>query len=205
MDHWMRQAGLQQWCTETPSIRLGTSDSSLSYFHHIFSTDHHLRMLNLRRERKCRKLKFGTYISKQKTLMAIGKEIIGDRDPAHVVVSFGNASYNHASRGYAPAPRQKPFIRSLRQLGTTVIEQNEFNTSQVCSTCHDWRRLGSPGTHLNVDHPHFIRRCKSNECGKVWNRDVNAARNMRDLGRIQYYNFPRPALFSTVLPHDDDE
>ena len=55
----------------------------------------------------------------------------------------------------------------------------EFNTSQVCSKCLKEERVQKPEKMLCIAKPHFVRKCQT--CQTMWNRDVNAARNMIDI------------------------
>ena len=155
--------------------------------------------IDFRTSNKVKKLRWRCYIHKQKAVDEICKELIGGRDKDKLVVAFGDASFNHASKGHAPSPRRRLIRNRLAKAhGVEVLDVREFNTSRVCSSCHSRHPLQNP-TGLKVSKPHFVRRCNNITCQTTWNRDVNAARNIRDLGRLLWLGMKRPLLFSISL------
>ena len=70
---------------------------------------------------------------------------------------------------------------------------DEFRTSKTCSRCHgEVERVYKPLLQQRI---WAVTRCTG--CGAVWNRDVNAARNMRHIvvARISNPAAERPAAF----------
>jgi hypothetical protein len=123
------------------------------------------------------------------------------------IIAFGDASFNHASKGYPPAPRRLVLRNLLVRLGVHVLDIDEYNSSQVCSKCHRPMKLIDAGGTIsqeldqkavNVTEKYFVRRCYS--CRTIWGRDHNACRNMIHLGKLMLMNAPRPQLFSVQLP-----
>ncbi|KAI9193290.1 kinase-like domain-containing protein [Polychytrium aggregatum] len=72
--------------------------------------------------------------------------------------------------------QRRPPDRSVSKIH--VCSVNEFNTSQVCSHCREAKRLEKV-EHLDIEKPHFVRSCAS--CHTLWDRDINASRNMISL------------------------
>ncbi|KAI9207910.1 male sterility protein-domain-containing protein [Polychytrium aggregatum] len=118
-----------------------------------------------------------------------------------VVIAFGNASWKQG-KGYASSPRRLRFAKYFEQFHhhqrrppdssvskIHVCSVNEFNTSQVCSHCREAKRLEKV-EHLAIENPHFVRSCAS--CHTLWDRDVNAARNMISTPVSQQPTFPSP-------------
>jgi transposase len=64
----------------------------------------------------------------------------------------------------------------FRELGIKLIKVDEHRTSKSCSACKegDCKSIKIGGRHC-----HRIIRCCKSECNKVWNRDVNASRNIQ--------------------------
>ena len=96
----------------------------------------------------------------------------------------------------------KKIRRELRRYAT-VVRIHEFNTSQVCSTCHEKmenmveRQIvhDETGCHFPSRKVHQVVCCKSMGCTKQWQRDVNASRNMYDLLMCKVKGEPRPERF----------
>ncbi|KAJ2321199.1 hypothetical protein GGI00_006098, partial [Coemansia sp. RSA 2681] len=152
----------------------------------------------------------------QHTLSSICQEMTRGFDKKLAVFCFGAAVFQSSMKGHMSAPRTRQFIGKLRELGWTVLEVDEYNTSQLCAACHgengdNERRtrlceLGGPYDDVTPERPicsnrHFVRRCIS--CQAVVNRDVNAARNISFLGKLQDTDQPRPAYFTREEPLAD--
>ena len=85
------------------------------------------------------------------------------------MVAFGDASFNHASKGHVVSPRRTLIRNRLAKAhGVEVLDVREFNTSRVCSSCHSQYPLQKP-TGMKVSKPHFVRRCNSITCQTIWN------------------------------------
>ena len=99
----------------------------------------------------------------------------------------------------------KKIRRELRRYAT-VVRIDEFNTSQVCSTCHEKMKNmverqivhDETGCHFPSRKVHQVMCCKSTQCPKQWQRDVNASRNMYDLLMCKVKGEPRPACFEPL-------
>ena len=131
---------------------------------------------------RMRRLKFQNYRGKKRAMAALCKEIVGRNSgqfQKDVIVAFGGAQFSSSSRGYAPAP-VKALYRELKKW-CRVRLVGEYNTSAYCSAdipgifgskpCH---------TKFQRNQPNFfVKHCRHPACGMYWQRDVNAARNIR--------------------------
>jgi hypothetical protein len=199
MEYLTKKENLYDWERAFPTMSKGSVNDYETYLRYVFATDNHKRMIIFRTSRKIKKLRWRCYIHKQSVVDDICKELIAGRDKETLVVAFGDASFNHASKGHASSPRRLLIRNRLANAhDIQVLDVREFNTSRVCSSCHTHHPLDKP-TGLNVLKSHFVRRCNNTYCQTTWNRDVNAARNIRDLGRLQWLGMKRPLLYSKSL------
>jgi transcription elongation factor Elf1 len=95
-------------------------------------------------------------------------------------------------------------LRVLRQAEREgeliVVVVNEFYTSQVCSRCGE-RRLR--GKSLDGDTMHAVQVCTN--CGTVWQRDVNASRNLQYIFKHEVIHQERPGEFQRDADESSDE
>jgi hypothetical protein len=110
------------------------------------------------------------YIGTQVAWSKITSRITQD-DP-DTVIAFGDASFNHASKGHHATPNvraKKEFAKKAR-----VRLTNEHRTSVACSapSCPE-ESMHEPGAQTE----HWQVKC-CRGCHQQWNRDVNAARNI---------------------------
>jgi hypothetical protein len=145
---------------------------------------------------KHRRLRLHTYMKKQKAYNTICNRILSpssDKPPDFSsIVAFGAAGFSSSSCGYASAP-VKGLRRELSKRCSVVLV-NEFKTSQVCSGCQEEFHK----------HQRFwkLRACK--RCHKLWNRDVNASCNIRDIFMYMHeMGGERPSVFCRQRPTND--
>ena len=137
----------------------------------VLSKDHRNQHFNLRR-------------AAQRTMDLICNRILGTSDwdkYKDIVVAFGSGSFSHASKGHGPGPT-KTIKRALARR-CQVIHADEYNSSQLCSSCGSKLTDTPLPRHARAfTKPKLswgLRRCENNECESLyWNRDVNAARNI---------------------------
>ena len=102
-------------------------------------------------------------------------------EPKRTVVAFGDGMFSMTMKGKR-AGVSRLLFRALRhhdRLGhLTLVKVPEFNSSRVCSRCQELS-LDHVCDEASGDSLHAVLRCKS--CDTVWNRDVNAARNIRHI------------------------
>ena len=160
-------------------------------------------------ERRVRRLRFHSYCQRLAALDALCTKLCNGRGKRAVVVL--GACQCSSGFGYFPAPLKE--LRRRLELYTRVVVLDEHYTSQRCSRCAfaaapSYHRL-DPGRCGNThgagasNDIHGVRWCP--ECETVWNRDVNAARNIRQvfLHMIQHGNH-RPEGFKHEGALDDE-
>lgn len=193
-----RQYNLHKWLLQIPSLKGSTTVVSLQYIKYVLSQRFKDRLAMVT-SRKYKKLRWKVYIENQKTVQRFCKEIVADSVPEHLIVFFGDAKFNHALKGTASSPKQARFVKQLRNMKVNVYMVNEFNTSLVCNECKSERRLVDCNT---ANKPYTVRRCTEPSCRMIWNRDVNAAGNILDVGYHMLLHKKRPSVFSKRLPTD---
>lgn len=136
-----------------------------------------------------RKLAFRVYVNKQRGTAQMMNELsskIGK--PSDVVIGFGNAKIRETMKYYEPT-LGKGLIKLFEKAGYELIFVDEFRTSITCSSCDNFCEKEIMGKRHKSDEPrliHKLLRCKNVNCKKLWNRDVNASRNMlRCFNRIR--------------------
>ena len=191
MRHHLREAGLNKWVLTLPSYKCSSLPELENAIKKTFVPQLE-DLIIMKNQRKTKHLRWRCYIHKFKTLDVFCKKLLeGVQDKSKVAVLFGDASFNNSSRGYSASPRPLWLKKRLQQNhGITCIDTWEFNTSQICSHCHSPEKLHSCKTSHNS---HYIRRCQS--CRMIWNRDINAARNMVFLGELKKRKSERPVYF----------
>jgi hypothetical protein len=140
-------------------------------------------LLDFYGERKWRKLKWRAYTCKQRAFNEICNRIT--RGDSNTVVAYGNGGFSSSSRGHASAPVKQLYQQLRRRCRVRLMD--EHRSSIVCSKCDE----------EFAPHQKFwsLRVCK-NTCLTLWNRDVNAARNIRHI--LLYTNSnegERPYMF----------
>ena len=138
-------------------------------------------LLGFYREMKWRRLRWKTRIKRQQAYDTLCGEIGNNEGDA--VIIFGNGAFSSTSRGHASAPKKGLFMELRRRYRNTRLG-SEYRTSQVCSKCEG--QLDDIGIW-------GLKKC-NNTCSTLWNRDVNAARNIRHvfLYRNTYNEYPEP-------------
>jgi hypothetical protein len=124
------------------------------------------QLLGFYREMKWRRLRWKTRIKRQKAYDTLCSEI--SNGDSNAVIIYGNGSFSSSSRGHASAPKKGLFIELRRRYRNTRLV-SEYLTSQVCSNCEG---------QLDVTRHWGLKKCNT-ICLTLWNRDVNAARNIR--------------------------
>ena len=105
------------------------------------------------------------------------KRVDAHDESKRTVVAFGDGSFSPTMRGKI-AGVSRVLLRALRRhdrLGHLVlVSVPEFRSSRVCSRCQG---MFLENVRDRGDTLHAVLRCKN--CDTTWNRDVNAARNLR--------------------------
>ena len=161
--------------------------------------------------RRFRRLRFKTYITGQKAQAELVRRVTGNGSVTHVF--FGNADI-HNLRGSKPSLGKT--VRNWLAKHATIVDQDEFRTSQLCSSCS--AKLSD--TEFAPNDPkmtigrwnHRVRQCYNTVCSRIlkvpdtqhrrviWDRDTNAAINILKLGLSQVAGEDPPPEFSRILP-----
>jgi hypothetical protein len=123
--------------------------------------------------------------------------------PQDTALIFGDWAQRQNSR-FMPPSKGVGFRKLFRRFGYQVFLTNESRTSKSCNGCqqHDalcekFKWIQNPDTRKN-NHIlcHGLLRCTI--CGRFWNRDVNAARNIRTLSRSIINGQGRPTYLTRL-------
>ena len=150
------------------------------------------------------KWRFTTYSFSQKALTWMAKKVVGDKKGS-IAIGFGDWSQiDGFVRGHPKAPPKR--IKKALGVFATVIEVDEYRTSQVCSKCkigkahkedHKLEKVSYKVPNKNDGEAtyvpcHFVLRCLNPECSTIWQRDVNASRNIMEAFKCQLQGMERP-------------
>jgi hypothetical protein len=97
-----------------------------------------------------------------------------------LLIAYGSANFSGCKGGRrAPNLKFKKRLKSCYNDRCVVVDVNEFHTSKICSNCHGELDNVYPFDAVKKTQGTKIWTLKTcNVCQLVWNRDVNAARNM---------------------------
>jgi hypothetical protein len=134
-----------------------------------------------------RKLRFNVYIGTQKSEAAFVNRVKNTYGE-EAVLAVGNWNRRQGFKYHRPTPDNR-LRRLLIKNGFSLYLINEYLTSSVCSKCK-----GKVEKYYEKDNPkpykentitvHSLLRCKNVECGKLWNRDVMASKNILEKAKI---------------------
>ena len=172
---YKRNTFVTDFFKEMPSKKTNNMNSYIEYI--IYSLTGLTKCLKFHLEKPFRKLKFTSYIYKQKTINELCKKITDKNhinDKKRVLVGFGNWSSQKDSiiRGH----RRGPVVSLKRELKRWCKLKlvDEYCTSKLCCRCDSETEKVSYGK-VKVNS---VLRCKNNECGIVIDRDVNGCKNI---------------------------
>ncbi|KAG1175900.1 hypothetical protein G6F70_001925 [Rhizopus microsporus] len=123
------------------------------------------------------KLKFKTYINKQKGTQEIVKRLFDNSKKYGTSSTVGAKNQNPNKSKHVPlSPADLPSSSQRKRIiafgnGSLV----KYLTSQICNKCKS-KQLNNISLTGSKRRVHFVLKCES--CGTVWNRDVNSALNI---------------------------
>eukprot|EP00198_Chlamydomonas_reinhardtii_P013626 XP_001702963.1 predicted protein [Chlamydomonas reinhardtii] len=144
-----------------------------------------------------RSRKFGVYSQSQRVLHREARRLTGGAPMSRVSIGYGNASTGHNSVIKRPSRGpHKAMQRLLRRCyARSVVMIDEYCTSQVCYNC-GLRELRKILPH-NGTRRYTVLACDG--CGTVWNRDANAAANIRLITACLEEGLPRPEALTRPI------
>jgi transposase len=141
------------------------------------------------------KWRFKTYVYGQKALEYIAKKVVGNNKKTLI----GCGDYSQRD-GFVKGHRKAPLLKMKRVLGkyATLLEVDEYKTSQMCSSCCSRVKMkrakiqqekGKDGV-IKIVSCYKVLKCTT--CNNLWNRDVNASRNIFMAFKNQVLGKERP-------------
>jgi transposase len=166
----------------------------IDYLHHRLK---HLAILQSVYTKKIiARLKWDSFIQRQKVIDHIANKICQDKP----FIAYGNGKSAQFIKGYAKPPLTKLF--NALKCRTSVYLVDEFRTTKLCSKCNSICHTSSSPHRFQV-----CKNCKGNNGQSiVWNRDINAARNILakgisfiKTGDVQHSNFNRKTKSCSIV------
>ncbi|KAI9007125.1 hypothetical protein BC832DRAFT_430388 [Gaertneriomyces semiglobifer] len=155
--------------------------------------------------RRITRHKFKAYMGKQHVWNVVAQRLAGDRAAQrNFVIAMGNAKFQHNSPGGPSSPLRRMVKELRRRCMVRMIDV--FRTSITCSKCDDelpkktrlWQVCNNIflihasdylDSSFQISHTYISAK-------RQWNRDVNAARNMRSIFLdMNSHNGERPYAF----------
>jgi len=103
----------------------------------------------------------------QKVIDLKANEIIG-KDKENTFIAYDNGKIGPCIGGYIRVPH-KDLLRALKRKTPNILIVDEFKTTKLCSKCNnECNTVSKDRNRFQVCH----------NCKRVWNRDINASRNI---------------------------
>jgi hypothetical protein len=125
-----------------------------------------------------RRMKMHLYIKRQKAYSWIRNELTEkvrtaypNANPSRTVIFWGNGEFSRGGYGHGVVPNKKLFTELKNSFRGRITP--ERYTSLVCS---------EDGSRTVGFNNLSIKKCNHHTCLVLWDRDINAARNIRDIG-----------------------
>ena len=131
-----------------------------------------------------RRIKFSSFIKKQKTLNMLGERLKNGHK--EIILGWGNGcqSCSGLKGNRMPVKSVGEYLRHHKGINLTSID--EYNTTKKCYNC-GWKTVEIKhwieketlnGKKIFKGQIYGLRRCPNSECGISWDRDVNACENI---------------------------
>ena len=151
-----------------------------------------------------RKLRWNSYINRERSeakVINLLKQRFGN--PSDVLMCIGDHNQGNYHMPGKPPTKGKGLRKMIRKGGFTVLLVPEAYTSVTCYNCFGknkkWltRPSRRPRTFGQPILVHGLLRCQSaQECGSIWNRDVNGCLNICMLADMALRGEERPQEFT---------
>ena len=196
---YKRNTFINDYFKNMPSNKTNNITSYLEYISYVLANL--TKCLKFHFDKPFRKLKFTSYIYKQKTMTELCKKITGKNninDPKKVLIGFGDWSSQKDSiiRGHHRGPVVS-LKNELKQWCTLKLV-DEYNTSKLCCKCESETEKVS----YNNVKTNSVLRCRNNECGIVIDRDINGCKNIFRIFKCALEGKERPKAYcrAKILP-----
>ena len=138
------------------------------------------KLQDLYKQRKITRLRFDKYIRTEKMINKYANTLYRKKS---TLILVGETKISPNMKGYVRTPSTKIIERLKSYRKVKVKEVDEFRSTMICSKCNNPMNISKS--------PHRFASCPSCKC--VWNRDVNAAINIKNKGLNpkQHENFER--------------
>ena len=219
---------LHAWSEATPTAKTANSNDFAKYVKHILSGLGHVLQVTAKR-RTLPRLRLHAYKCRIAKLDAICRQIVGYRKrkkPPKPPAACNRPTYRHrrlfykrptykrpvvffgdfTDNGGVKYGHRRPPIKAIRhrlRLHAHVIDLDEYRSSKFCSTCTSNQSLATTqlleveNVEVGEEKMHAVVRC--GVCNQVWNRDVNACRNLRGIVKYGLANaWSRPPIFQKM-------
>jgi hypothetical protein len=146
-----------------------------------------------------RKMRFQGYISTQvenERIVKKIKEIYGD----NIIIGIGNGGQNGNNLKNTEPTIGIGLIRIIKKHFCHVFLIDEHRTSKVCSCCKDeveyYTEITKQRTYTKgALYCHSLLVCKNKKCCKLWNRDINASKNILEIMEAEVRGKERAEYF----------
>ena len=166
-DRWLKNSPtIQRINTRMPIAK--TSATAIFRAHVRYALLHRDQLCAFYGTQRWLRLRWKCHIAKEKMWEVMVRRIT-DGDP-RTIVALGDASFAHNSRGHSSTPTKELQKRLIGRCRLRMID--EYRTSITCSKCE--------GTLPKRTRYWQVKVCQD-ICLTSWNRDVNAARNIREI------------------------
>ena len=169
-----RSPEVQAFCTTDTTAKTADTAGYAAHVRHILKHMDTLMDFYVTKKRY-RRLAWGTAIASKSGLAKLATDIMGCTGVnKRVLIAHGDSGMAH-TRGCAPMGNKR-LLRELSRRATVVLV-DEFRTSKNCCACHKpmagFEMTKGEGDEAKTFHSYGVRRCKTSECLRTWNRDVS--------------------------------
>jgi len=151
-----------------------------------FQLKHFDRLQKSFTRKQVSRLKWDKQINVKKILDKKANELTKTKDEKKTLIAYGNGKVHPVIKGYVKTPLKKLYMALKKNKNCSIFSTDEFRTTKLCSNCHE--------ICLTSRSPHRFQVCQN--CKKLWNRDINAARNILFKAKILIETGSYPVKFS---------
>ncbi|KAJ2963407.1 hypothetical protein NQZ79_g1516 [Umbelopsis isabellina] len=174
----LRKASVSEWLLESLTMKTHNAAATISCIRRSFASNHLHLIFEINSSRKTKHMRWRVYMYRLKTIDQTCMSMLGD-DPRRTIIAYGGGKFNPSSPGHVCSKCHA----AVKLCGVAIQQDPLMTTANI------------------VRNHHFVSRCTNNLCRTIWNRDVNAARNMAFLGIHLVYQVDRPDPFNASAPY----